>query len=142
MVLKQLDGDVAFRQQLDVVVELARGNGAGARLLHLGLGTGADRLIKVCCGDVQPVAIGLDKKVGQNRDGGFAFHHALRCGKLFHQVLAAYGNLHRCPLHGRLLDFSFHDRHRPVFALKASFLHWPHSTTHCGQVEVAVFSTS
>ena len=28
VVFKQLDGDIAVRQQLDVVVELARGNGA------------------------------------------------------------------------------------------------------------------
>ena len=32
VVFKQLDGDVAVGQQLDVVVELARGDGAGAGL--------------------------------------------------------------------------------------------------------------
>jgi hypothetical protein len=113
VVVEQLDGDVAFGQQLDVVVELARGNGAGARLLHLGRGAGADGLVEVGGRDVEPVALGLDEKVRQNRNGGLALDHALRRGKLLHQILAAYGNLHRCPLRGRLLYFCFHDRHNP-----------------------------
>ena len=114
MVVKQLDGDVAIGQQLDVVVELAGGNGAGAGLLDLDGGAGADGLVEVGGGDVQPVAIGLDEKVGQNGNGGLALHHALRGGEFLHQFLAAYGNLHRCPLRGRLLHFSFHDRHKPT----------------------------
>jgi hypothetical protein len=142
VVLKQLDRDVAFGQQLDVVVELARRNGAGAWLLDLGLGAGADCLVQIGRGNVQPVALGLDQKIRQNRNRGLALHHTLRRGELLHQVLAAYGNLHRCPLRGRLLRFTFHDRHRPAFAPKPHFLHWPHSTTHWPRAEVAVFSSS
>ena len=121
VVLQQLDGDIAIGQQLDVVVKLARGNGACARLLHLHRGAGADRLVEIGRGDVQPVALGLDQKVRQNRNRGLALHHALRRGEFLHQFLAAYGNLHRCPLRGRLLHFCFHDRHSPTLALEARF---------------------
>jgi hypothetical protein len=51
VVVHQLDGDVAIGQQLDVVVELARGDGAGAGLLDLGRATGAQRLVEVGGGD-------------------------------------------------------------------------------------------
>ncbi len=111
VIFKQLDGDVAVGQELDVVVELARGDGAGAGLFHLDGGAGADGLVEIGGGDVEAVALGLDEKVGENRDGGFALDHALRCGEFLHQILAAYGNLHRCPLRGRLLYFSFHGWH-------------------------------
>ncbi len=68
VVFKQLDGDVAVGQQLDVVVELARGNGAGARLFDLDGGAGADGLVEIGGGDVEPVAFSLEKKIGQNRE--------------------------------------------------------------------------
>ncbi len=119
VVFEKLDGDVAVRQELDVVVELARGDGAGAGLFHLDRGAGADGLVEVGGRDVQPVALGLDEKVGQNRDGGFALHHTLRSGKLSHQILAAYGNFHRCPLRGGLLNICFNDRHRPILVPEA-----------------------
>jgi hypothetical protein len=121
VVVEQLDGDVALGEQLDVVVELAGGDGAGAGLFDLDGGAGADGLVEIGGGDVEPVAVGLDEKVGQNGNGGFALHHALRGGEFLHQLLAAYGNLHRCPLYGRLLDFRFHDRHR--FTLGARSRH-------------------
>ena len=107
VVLEQLDGDVAVGQELDVVVELARGNGAGAGLFDLDRGAGADGLVEVGGGDVQPVVFSFEEKVGQNRNGGFALDDALRCREFLDQILAAYGNLHRCPLRGRLLNFGF-----------------------------------
>ena len=116
VILKQLDGDVAIGQQLDVVVELARGNGARAGLLHLHRGAGADGLVKVGRRNVQPVAVGLDQKIRQDGNRRLALHHALRRGEFLHQFLAAYGNLHRCPLCCRLFNFSFHDRHDPPLA--------------------------
>ena len=60
VILKQLDGDVAVGQELDVVVKLARGNGAGAGLFHLDGGAGADGLVEIGGGNVQPVFVGLD----------------------------------------------------------------------------------
>ena len=55
MVLQQLDGDVAVGQQFDVVVELARRNGARAFALHLGRAGGAQAEIEIGGGDGQPV---------------------------------------------------------------------------------------
>jgi hypothetical protein len=61
----------------------------------------------------KPVVFRFEEKVRQNRNGGFALDHALRRREFPYQILAAYGNLHRCPLCGRLLDFGFTDRHTP-----------------------------
>ena len=149
VVVEQLDGDVAIGQELDVVVELARGNGAGSGLLDLGGGAGADGLVEVGGGDVEPVALGLDEEVGENGNGGLALDDALRGGELLDQILTAYGNLHRCPLRGRLLHFSFHDRHEPTLASRLpkktrlkQIPRWPHCTTTCRLAETAVFSSS
>jgi len=68
-------------KQLDVVVELTRWDGACAGLLHFGFGAGADRLVQIGCGNVQPVGFRLYKKVRQNRNGGFALHYALCRGE-------------------------------------------------------------
>ena len=106
VVLEQLDGDVAVGKELDVVVELARGDGAGAGLFDFDGGAGADGLVEIGGGDVEAVAFGLDEEVRQDGNGGLALDHALRRRELFHQFLTAYGNLHRCPLRGRLFDFS------------------------------------
>jgi hypothetical protein len=35
----------------------------------------------------------------------------LRCREFLDQILATYGNFHRCPLRGRLLNFSFEAWH-------------------------------
>ena len=107
VIFKQLDGDVAVGQELDVVVELARGDGAGAGLFDLDGGAGADGLVEIGGGDVEAIVFGLDEKVGEDRDGGFALDDALRGREFLDQILAAYGNFHRCPLRGRLLNFSF-----------------------------------
>jgi hypothetical protein len=42
--------------------------------------------------------------------------------EFLHQILAAYGNLHRCPLRSRLLNFAFGNRHTPTFNPEACFL--------------------
>ena len=111
VVLKQLDGDVAVWKEFDVVVELACGDGAGASLFDLDCSAGADGLVEIGCGDVEAVVLGLEKKIRQDWNGGFALDNALRRCEFPYQILAAYGNLHRCPLCGRLLNFGFTDRH-------------------------------
>jgi hypothetical protein len=63
VVFKQLDGDVAVGQELDVVVELARGDGAGAGLFDLDGGAGADGLVEIGGGDVEAVAFGFERKL-------------------------------------------------------------------------------
>jgi hypothetical protein len=63
VVIQQLDGNISVGEQLDVVVELARGDGAGARLLDLGRGAGADGLVKIGCGNGQALAIGFNEDV-------------------------------------------------------------------------------
>ena len=111
VVLKKLDGDFTVGQQFDVVVELACGDGAGAGLFYLDGCTGANSLVEVGRRDVQAVIFRFKEKVRQNRNGGFALDHALRRREFSNQILAAYGNLHRCPLCGRLLYFGFTDWH-------------------------------
>ena len=78
VVVHQLDGDVAIGQQLDVVVELARGDGAGAGLLHLGRAAGADGLVEIGGGDGELVVRRLEEEVREDGDGGFALDHGLR----------------------------------------------------------------
>jgi hypothetical protein len=107
VVFKQFDGDFSVRQELDVVVKFAGRDGAGAGLFDFDLGAGADSLIKVGGGNVQPVLFGFEQKIRQNWNGSFALDHALRRCKFLQQILAAYGNLHRCPLYGWLLYFGF-----------------------------------
>jgi hypothetical protein len=103
VVVHQLDRDVAVAEQLDVVVELARGNRAGARLLHLGRARSLDALVEVRRGDRQPVVGRLDQKIRQDRNRGLALDHALRCGQLAQQLGAADGDLHGSADHRRLL---------------------------------------
>jgi len=83
VVVEQLDREVAIGQQLDVVIELACRDGAGTGRLDLDRRAGPDRLVQIGGRDRQQVVIGLDEKVRQNRDGGLALNHALRCGQLF-----------------------------------------------------------
>ena len=119
VILKQLDGDVSVGQQLDVVIEFSGGNRAGAGLFYLDCGTGANGLIEVSRSDVEAVVLCLEEKVGQDRNGGLAFDNALCRREFLHQILAAYGNLHRCPLCGRYFYFGFDQRHTPTFSSKA-----------------------
>src|ERR1035441_2792528 len=139
VVIKQLDGDIAIGQQLDVIVKFACRDGAGTRLFYLDRGTGANGLIKVSRGNVQAVIFSFKEKIRQDRNGGFALDHALCRREFSYQILAAYGNLHRCPLYGRLLNFGFTDWHlhpqtqKPDDFGGSHLSPWPHSTTHCGR---------
>ena len=84
MVVLELDGDVAVREQLDVVVELARGNGAGAGLLHLGAAGGLDGLVEVGGRDGEAAFrfVGFEQEVRQDGDGGLALDDGLGGGEL------------------------------------------------------------
>ncbi len=77
MIFQQLDGDVGVGQQLYVVVQLARGDGAGAFLFYLGVAGGAQAEVEVGGGERELVAGGFEEIVRQNRDRGLALDHAL-----------------------------------------------------------------
>ena len=98
VVVEELEGDFAVGQELDVVVELARGDGAGAGLLDFGFGGGADGLVEVGGGDVDLAAFGavgyFNEKVGEDGDGGFALDDGLDGGELFEQILTGYRDFH------------------------------------------------
>jgi len=95
VVIEEFDGDVALGEELDVVVKLSGGDGAGAGFFDFDGGAGADGLIEIGGGDVEAVAVGFDEEVGQNGNGGLALDHALGGGELLDQFLAANGNFHR-----------------------------------------------
>ncbi len=86
VILEQLDGDIAIGQQLHVVVQLARRNGAGAFLLHLGRARGAQAQVKIGGRDGQPVIGRFKKKVRQDGNGRLAFDHALGGSEFLEQV--------------------------------------------------------
>ena len=102
VVVEELDGDFAVGKELDVVVELARGDGAGAGFFHLGFCAGADGLVEVGGGDVDLAAFGtvgyFDEEVGEDGDGGLAFDDGLDCGEFLEQILARDGDFHYSPL--------------------------------------------
>lgn len=104
VVVEELDGDFAVGEELDVVVELAGGDGAGAGFLDLGFGGGAQGLVEVGGGDVDEATLGaiggVNEEVGKDGDGGLALDDGLDGGELFEEVLAGDGDLHCCSLIG------------------------------------------
>ena len=96
MVVHQLDGDVAFGQQANVVVEFTGGDGAGTGLFDFGGAAGAQRLVEVCGGDGEAAGAfgafrrlgGFKEEVRQDGDRCFALHDGL-CGREFAQQLGA-----------------------------------------------------
>jgi len=102
VVVEELEGDFAVGKELDVVVELARGDGAGPGFLDFGFGRGADGLIEIGGSDVDlPAfwAVGyFDEEVGEDGDGGLALDDGLDGGELLEQVLTGYGDFHYSPL--------------------------------------------
>ncbi len=97
VVVHELDGDVAFGQEADVVVELAGGDGAGAGLFDLGGAGGFEGLVEVGGGDGEAaagvVAGGLEEEVREDGDGGFALDDGLRGGELAEEFGAGDGDL-------------------------------------------------
>ncbi len=80
VVVHELDADIAVREQFDVVVELAGGDGAGAWLFDARGAGGADALVEVSGGDGEVLAGSFDEEVGEDGNGGSAFDDALRGG--------------------------------------------------------------
>ena len=97
VIVHELDGDVTFGQEADVVVELAGGNGAGAGLFDLGDAAGAQALVEVGGGDGQLASLTFlrrfKEEVGQDGDGGFALDDGLRGGELAEELGAGHGDL-------------------------------------------------
>ncbi len=67
VVVHELDGDVALGEELDVVVQLAGGDGAGAGLFDLGGAGGADGLVEVGGGDGEGAGCAVDAWVASKR---------------------------------------------------------------------------
>ena len=77
MVVHQLDGDVAFGQQLDEIKQLARGDGAGAFFFDLGRAGGFERLVEIGGSDRELAVGGFEEEVRENWDGRFALDDGL-----------------------------------------------------------------
>jgi hypothetical protein len=98
VVVHQLDGDVALGEQLDVVVELAGGDGAGAGLFDLGRAAGAQALVEIGGGDGEAAGItlaggGFEEEVREDGNRRLALDDALRGGELPEQLGARNGDL-------------------------------------------------
>ena len=104
VVVEELEGDVAVLEELDVVVEFAGGDGAGAGLFDFDFAARADGVVEVGGGDGKLAAFGgfssLDEEVGEDGDGRFALDDALDGGEFFEQVLPGDGDFHDCSLNG------------------------------------------
>ena len=85
---------VAFRQQPHVIQQLARRNGARAFLLHARRAGTADPQFQIRSGQSHAVAGGLQEHVGQDRNGGLLFHHALRQTQFSYQIGLADSEFH------------------------------------------------
>src|SRR6185369_4296996 len=94
VVLHGLDGDIAFGQQLHIVIQFARRNGAGDFFLHLGCARRTKAEIEVGCGDGKFVAGSFEEEIGKYGDGGLALDHALRGGELTQKIGFADGDFH------------------------------------------------
>ena len=127
----QLDRDVAVGQQLDVVVELARGNGAGAGLLDLGAQEVVMRLVEIGGGDGETAfgLVGFEQEIGQDGDGGLALDDGLGGGELTEQFLLADGDLHGESLNGVLVCFESYAGHVRLPEMGCgAWMDCPHST--------------
>ena len=98
VVVHELERDVAVAEELDVVVELAGGDGAGAGLLDLGGAGGAEGLVEVGGGDGEAAGAelvdgGFEEEVREDGDGGLALDDGLRGGELAEEFGAGDGDL-------------------------------------------------
>ena len=115
MIVHQLDRDIAVAQQLDVVIELARRDGAGARLFNFGLAGGLDALVEIGRGDGQLAFVAirrsLKQEVREDGDGRFTLDDGLGRGQLPQQFGAADADLHGKALSGVLVCFKSYGWH-------------------------------
>ncbi len=93
MVVHQFDRDIAVRQQLDVVVQLASGNRARSRLFYLRCAAGSQALVEIGRSDRQLVVTGLKQKVRQDWYRRLPLNDALRGGQLPQQLRSRNGDL-------------------------------------------------
>jgi len=94
MIVEQFEFDLAFGEEADKFKKFLGGNGAGAFFLDLGFTGSAHAELKVGGRDRDAATLGLNQKVGENRNRGFAFHHALRGGEFVEQRGFGYAEFH------------------------------------------------
>src|SRR5215469_18529423 len=96
VVLKQLYGDIRIRQQLYVIVQFARGDGARAFFFYLRRTRRAQAQIKVGSRQGELVSRGFEQVVGEDGNRGFSFDHSLGRRQLPQKFELADRDLHRC----------------------------------------------
>ena len=77
MVLKHLDRDVRVRQQLHIIMQLARRDRARAFLFNFGIAGCPQAEIQIGCRERQPVAASFKQIVRQNGDRRLALNYSL-----------------------------------------------------------------
>ena len=94
MIFEQLDRDVGVRQQLHVVMKLARRDGTRTFPFDPGVAGGAQAQIKIGSRKRELVAGSLKQVVRQDGDGGLAFDHTLSRRELPQEFKFADRNFH------------------------------------------------
>src|SRR5260370_31409264 len=85
MISEQLDLDVAFGKQAHEFEQFFRRDGAGAFFFNLRFAGSADAELEIGGGNVEASAFRLDKKIGEDGNGGLTFDHTLRGAKFIQQ---------------------------------------------------------
>jgi hypothetical protein len=96
VVLQLLDGDIAFGKQLYVVIEFARGDGAGAFFLHRGGAGRTQTEIEVGCGDGKPSPAASKRKFERIGIVVLRSTTPLRRGELSQQLSLGNDDFHSC----------------------------------------------
>ena len=78
VIFQQLEADFAFGQQAHELEKFFCRNGAGAFFFHFGFAGCADAQLKIGGRDREAVALGLAKKIRENRNRRLALDDALR----------------------------------------------------------------
>src|SRR5260370_10722241 len=85
MISDQLDIDVAFGNHAHEFAQFCRRDGAGAFFFNLRFAGSADAELDMGGGNVEAAAFRIDKKIGEDGNGGLTLDHTLRGAKFIQQ---------------------------------------------------------